>query len=102
MTSAGSGWRRTGPTASGCVPGPWRTADRADPVGLVAEGDLEVGEVGLGLLAGGRLEAAFEAGLRLRAYLAQEVVHGGVAEFGDLPPQAPAGQARMAAIRSRR
>ena len=32
--------------------------DRADPVGLVVEGDLELGEVGIGLPAGPRLEAS--------------------------------------------
>ena len=72
---------------------------RADVPGLVVEDGLEVGEVDLGLLAGRRLEAAFEAGLRRRAHLAEEVGHGGVAarvaEIGDLAHQAAAGQPRV-------
>ncbi|MYA15803.1 MAG: hypothetical protein F4089_03810 [Gammaproteobacteria bacterium] len=47
-----------GPTASGCGRGPGRTASRADPVRLVVDDGLEVGEVDLGLLAGRGLEAA--------------------------------------------
>ena len=45
---------------------------------------------------GRRLEAAFEAGLRRRAHLAEEVGHGGVAarvaEIRDVAPQAATGQ----------
>ena len=72
--------------------------DRADPLRLVVEDGLEVGEVDLGLLAWRGLEAAFEAG-RGRARLAKEVGDGGVAAsvpaLDDLPHQAPARQLRM-------
>ena len=56
------------------------------------------GEVGLGLLAGWRLEAAFEATLCWQAHVARQVGRGGVAaipELRDLPPQALSRQARV-------
>ena len=90
---------------AGAEPAPQPTAvgedhgeqpDGADLAGLVVEDGLEVGEVDLGLLAGRRLEAAFEAGPGRRAHLAEEVGHGGVAarvaEIGHVAPQAAAGQ----------
>jgi hypothetical protein len=66
--------------------------------GLVGEHHLELGEVDLGLLAGGGLEADLKGGWRCGTDLAQEVSDSGVAAgitaLPDLAEQAAAGQAR--------
>ena len=68
--------------------------DFPDDAGLVGVFGFELGEVGLGLLAGFGLEAALEPGRRVRPDRAEIIRHRRIAEFLDLPEQPASGQIR--------